>query len=144
MLQVQSLHKQNSHSRHLTKPPWIWQGAVYDLLNPNGESTNLVLKVIHLKLLAACLGAGESLEREYVIGRSITDARQAGVPDGFMLVQAAVIFQQTGVLKGEPSWHRTIGSIATLHHCSALEGLLQSPETCSHVHRINSISAAQL
>lgn len=80
--------------------PCIPQGAVYDLLNQSGESTNLVLKVIHLKLLAACLGAGESLEREYVIGRSITDALQAGVPDGFMLVQAAVIFQQTGALKG--------------------------------------------
>ncbi|KAL3144267.1 hypothetical protein ABBQ32_004038 [Trebouxia sp. C0010 RCD-2024] len=76
------------------------QGAVYDLLNQSGESTNLVLKVIHFKLVAACLGAGESLEREYVIGRSITDAMQAGIANGFMLVQAAVIFQHNSVLKG--------------------------------------------
>ncbi|KAL3130536.1 hypothetical protein ABBQ38_008348 [Trebouxia sp. C0009 RCD-2024] len=76
------------------------QGAVYDLLNQSGESTNLVLKVIHFKLVAACLGAGESLEREYVIGRSITDAMQAGIANGFMLVQAAVVFQHNSVLKG--------------------------------------------
>lgn len=81
------------------------QGAVYDLLNQSGESTNLVLKVIHFKLVAACLGAGESLEREYVIGRSITDAMQAGIANGFMLVQAAVVFQHNSVLKGAPCWH---------------------------------------
>ena len=74
---------------------------MYDLLDQAGNPTNLVLKVIHSKLLAACLGAGESLEREYVIGRSITEALQAGVPEGFMLVQAAVIFQHSGVLKGK-------------------------------------------
>lgn len=76
------------------------QGAVYDLLDRAGTPTNLVLKVIHFKLLAACLGAGESLEREYVIGRCITEALLAGVPEGFMMVQAAVVFQHNGVLKG--------------------------------------------
>lgn len=76
------------------------QGAVYELLNPAGLPTNLVLKEIHSKLLAACLGAGDSLEREYVIGRCITEALQAGIPEGFMMVQAAVIFQHKGVLKG--------------------------------------------
>lgn len=91
---------------------------MYDLLNQSGESTNLVLKVIHLKLLAACMGAGESLEREYVIGRSVTDALQTGVSDGFMMVQAAVIFQQTGVLKGK----RQRNHIAWLNvPCTALE-----------------------
>lgn len=89
------------------------QGAVYDLLNQSGESTNLVLKVIHFKLVAACLGAGESLEREYVIGRSITDAMQAGIANGFMLVQAAVIFQHNSVLKGVPCWHCIIGTYST-------------------------------
>lgn len=132
---------------------------MYDLLDQAGTPTNLVLKVIHFKLLAACLGAGthpgtdlqfdiryvwrldvpvtaatstsihrdsvaieqlcvehthspnmvtkfhalgtgESLEREYVIGRCITEALQAGVPEGFMMVQAAVVFQHNGVLKG--------------------------------------------
>ena len=122
---------------------------MYDLLDQAGNSTNLVLKVIHFKLLAACLGAGihtskvnwhsdfihtacqsnpaqhrpvityhhvvwvaglldndarhtgESLEREYVIGRCITKALQAGIPEGFMMVQAAVVFQHNGVLKGD-------------------------------------------
>ena len=31
---------------------------MYDLLDQAGTPTNLVLKVIHFKLLAACLGAG--------------------------------------------------------------------------------------
>ena len=31
---------------------------MYDLLDQIGTPTNLVLKVIHFKLLAACLGAG--------------------------------------------------------------------------------------
>jgi len=35
-----------------------------------------------------------------VIGRCITEALQAGVPEGFMMVQAAVVFQHNGVLKG--------------------------------------------
>ena len=37
----------------------LMQGAVYELLNPAGSPTNLVLKEIHSKLLAACLGAGD-------------------------------------------------------------------------------------
>ena len=37
----------------------LMQGAVYELLNPAGLPTNLVLKEIHSKLLAACLGAGD-------------------------------------------------------------------------------------
>ncbi len=35
-----------------------------------------------------------------MIGRCITEALQAGVPEGFMMVQAAVVFQHNGVLKG--------------------------------------------
>ena len=73
---------------------------MYDLLDQDGTSTKLVLKVIHFKLFAACLGAGDSLEREYVIGRAIAEALQAGVPEGFMSVQAAVVFRHSGVLKG--------------------------------------------
>ena len=76
------------------------QGAVYDLLDGDGNGTNFVLKVIHLKLLAASLGAGESLEREYVIGRCITEGLAAGLPHNFMKVQAAVLFQHNGHLKG--------------------------------------------
>lgn len=106
---------------------------MYDLLNQSGESTNLVLKVIHLKLLAACMGAGESLEREYVIGRSITDALQTGVSDGFMMVQAAVIFQQTGVLKGASYLHLNSGSKATIHSWSHSKHIPRSPESCSHI-----------
>ena len=49
------------------------------------------------------LYTGESLEREYVIGRCITKALQAGIPEGFMMVQAAVVFQHNGVLKGDSS-----------------------------------------
>lgn len=99
------------------------QGAVYDLLNQSGESTNLVLKVIHFKLVAACLGAGESLEREYVIGKSITDALHAGIANGFMLVQAAVVFQHNAALKGAPGWHHIKGT-PTPH---AAHGLTPQP-----------------
>lgn len=76
------------------------QGAVYDLLDESGNSTNFVLKDIHFKLLAACLGAGESLEREYVIGRCVTEGLAAGLPHNFMIVQAAVVFEHSGTLKG--------------------------------------------
>ena len=76
------------------------QGAVYDLLDGDGNGTNFVLKVVHLKLLAASLGAGESLEREYVIGRCITESLAAGLPHNFMKVQAAVVFLHNGHLKG--------------------------------------------
>ena len=53
-----------------------------------------------LRLTMLAMSTGDSLEREYVIGRCVTEALQAGIPEGFMMVQAAVIFRHNGVLKG--------------------------------------------
>ena len=80
---------------------------MYDLLDEGGNGTNFVLKVIHSKLLAACLGAGESLEREYVIGRCITQGLAAGIPHNFMIVQAAVVLaHRNNMLKGTAYFRR--------------------------------------
>lgn len=102
---------------------------MYDLLDEGGNGTNFVLKVIHSKLLAACLGAGESLEREYVIGRCITQGLAAGIPHNFMIVQAAVVLaQRNNMLKGTADLFRKAVQYLSMHvqrHCPQLSAMLK-------------------